>query len=193
MKRKYILLAVFVIVALAQWFVPWQMIRDREDIMEAGKIVKFRTAPVDPYDPFRGKYVTLNFKDQSFEVYDLDKWFPGEEVYVVLDEGKDGFAEIAGVSKLKPEGQVTYVRANVSYLDKINKRLVIRYPFNRFYMEESKAPLAEKEYRNAQREKEHNAYVLVYIKNGEAVIKDVMVDDVSITELVKRAQVSQDK
>ncbi|HMB62545.1 MAG TPA: hypothetical protein VKN36_05700, partial [Eudoraea sp.] len=59
------------------------------------------------------------------------------------------------------------------------------YPFDRFYMEESKANEAELTYRQSQRDTSKITYALVRIKNGEAVLKDVMIDGISIRELVK--------
>ena len=55
MIKMKILLSVFILVALVQLFVPAKMILDREDILDMGKEYKFKTEPIDPNDPFRGK------------------------------------------------------------------------------------------------------------------------------------------
>lgn len=52
MNRK-ILLSVFILVAVMQLYVPGKMIFDNEDILETGIEYKFKTAPIDPSDPFR--------------------------------------------------------------------------------------------------------------------------------------------
>ena len=60
-KRNLILLLLLVCLQL---FVPAKMIYDHEAILNKGKVFKFKTAPVDPSDPIRGKYITLQFEAQ---------------------------------------------------------------------------------------------------------------------------------
>ena len=68
------------------------------------------------------------------------------------------------------------------YSDEIN----IDYPFERYYMEESKAYDAERTYRESLRDTiEHSTYALVYVKEGRAVVDDVLIDDISIKDIVK--------
>jgi len=51
-RNKQIL--IFALVALAQLYVPAKMVWNQESILEEGTEYKFKTAPVDPNDPFRG-------------------------------------------------------------------------------------------------------------------------------------------
>ncbi|MCP3932456.1 MAG: GDYXXLXY domain-containing protein, partial [Bacteroidetes bacterium] len=69
-----------------------------------------------------------------------------------------------------------------------SNKLTIAYPFDRFYMEESKADDAEDIYREFQRDNRRAAYALVNIKEGKAVLKDVLIDGISIRELAKERQ-----
>ncbi|MBD3630845.1 GDYXXLXY domain-containing protein [Cyclobacterium sp.] len=59
MANKKIVLPVFVLIALLQLYLPAKMILDREDILHKGKEYKFKTQPIDPNDPFRGKFIAL--------------------------------------------------------------------------------------------------------------------------------------
>jgi uncharacterized membrane-anchored protein len=59
---KKTILPLFALTCLAQWFVPAQMIYDQEQVLREGKTYHFKTAPIDPSDPFRGKYITLSFE-----------------------------------------------------------------------------------------------------------------------------------
>jgi len=68
------------------------------------------------------------------------------------------------------------------------QELNVEYPFERFYMEESKAPLAESMYWEVSRDTTKITYASVSIQNGRAVLKDVFIGDVSIRELVKAKQ-----
>ena len=52
-------------------------------------------------------------------------------------------------------------------------------------MQEFKAPKAERLYNEANRKKEDTCYALVTIYNGNAVINDVMINDISISKLAK--------
>ena len=57
-------------------------------------------------------------------------------------------------------------------------------------MEESKAKPAEDLYMESQRNIDNMTYALVSIKDGDAVLKDVIIDDKSIKEIVKESQAS---
>ncbi len=60
----------------------------------------------------------------------------------------------------------------------------IEYPFDRFYLEESKAPEAERAYWEANRDTTQVAYALVAVKNGHAALKDVMINNKSVIDVV---------
>jgi uncharacterized membrane-anchored protein len=191
MNNKKWLIVLFVAMVLAQFAVPLKMIFDRENVLVAGKNYKFKTAPIDPSDPFRGKYVTLSFAENTFEVSDNEKWHNGQSIYVLLKTDKDGFAKIADVVKETPAESNDYVKAKLNYVvvqkdsTQTIHQLNIEYPFNRFYMEESKAPLAESMYWELARDTTKIAYASVSVQNGNAVLKDVFINDVSIKDLVK--------
>jgi uncharacterized membrane-anchored protein len=182
-NRKLILVAFFA-VALVQLYIPAKMILDRENILSSGREFKFRAAPVDPNDPFRGKFIVLNFMNNTFDIQDQNDWKMNEPVYVILSVGPDGFAEIKSVSKEKPSGNQDFVKAKVgNQVFDDDKKLTIEYPFQRFYMEETKAPHAETEYNKASRDSTRKTWALVSIKDGEAVLKDVIIDGISIDKL----------
>jgi len=188
MNNKKLLLIVFILVALWQLYIPAKMIYDSEKTLFAGKEYKFKTAPIDPNDPFRGKYIALRYEDNLTQVQNDENWTRNETIYIILSTDKDGYARIHSVSKSKPEDNSDFVKAKVSYHSNDNKNVNIDYPFNRFYMEESKAPAAEKVYSESLADTTKVAYALIYIKDGEAVIKDVLIDGVSIKEMVKSQQ-----
>lgn len=187
MKTNKLLLAAFVVVVLVQLFVPVKMIFDQQDILASGTEYKFKTAPVDPYDAFRGKYVALSFDESSFETDTLTTWETGENCFVQLFVNEDGFAEIADVTKYRPE-ETEYVKAGINYtfFTDGKQTLNIQFPFDKFFMEEDKAPAAERVYNLFSSDSTATVYALVVIQNGDAVLKDVMINDTSIMELAKR-------
>ncbi|MDQ3289733.1 MAG: GDYXXLXY domain-containing protein [Bacteroidota bacterium] len=189
MNSKKILIATFMLVALVQLYVPAKMILDQEKLLATGIEFKFKTAPIDPYDPFRGKYITLNYAENEIVIHKEKDWATGETIYVSLTKGKDGLAKIKSVSKEKPAHNATYVKAKVLYVtDNGSNKLIIAYPFDRFYMEESKAYAAEQAYQQSQQDTTKLTYALVNIQNGNAVLKDVLIDGTSIREVVKGNQ-----
>ena len=185
MNKKKILFLLFILVAIVQLFVPAKMILDREDVLKTGKEYKFNVEPIDPSDPFRGKYITLRFKDTKFDNYTDNKWIRNETVYVIFKLDKKGFAIIDSVSREKPIGTEDYLKTKIKYYNNV------KYLFNRFYMEESKAYTAEVLYKESRRDTSKVTYALVNIKNGKAVLKNVLINGVSIRELVKERQLKE--
>jgi len=184
MKTLHIFI-IFIIVALAQLFIPAKMIFNQEDILKTGTVYKFKTRPVDPSDPFRGKYITLNYDMNSTNSKDT-LWLRNQDVYVYIKKDNLGFAELHEVSANALDIDYDYVIAEVNKYNKNTKKLTFNLPFNRFYMEETKAKPAEDTYRKAQNDSlPNNIYGLVYIKDGEAILKDVIVNDVSIAKYVE--------
>ena len=188
MNSKKIILIAFILVALVQIYVPAKIILDRAIVLSSGKEFKFKTAPIDPSDPFRGKYINLNFNENTVEIQNKENWARGETVFVLLTTDNNGFAKIKSVSKVKPLDNQDFLKAKVDYVIYDGSKLSIEYPFDRFYMEESKAYDAELTYKRALPDTSQVTYALVNIKNGESVLKDVMINGISIREIVKQEQ-----
>lgn len=184
----------FLLLVLVQWYVPGNMILEQEDILKTGKAFKFKTAPIDPADPFRGRYVALGFDQNQFETTSDPDWDyehdNDRDIFVHLGVDSDGFAKVIDVSREKPSSSIDYVKAKCSafYKGEKDESILINldYPFNPFYMEEFKAPAAEKIYREAQIDSNQVAFALVKIKDGSAVIEQVMVDNMPIGDWVAK-------
>ncbi|MGB6269556.1 MAG: GDYXXLXY domain-containing protein [Olleya sp.] len=183
------LFIIFIIVACIQLFVPSQMIINKEDTLSNGKAYKFKTRPVDPTDPFRGKYITLRFDINSSQTND-STWVRDDKVYVYLDTDNLGFAKVKSVSKEQLNTHSDYVIAEVRWYNQRTDELNFNLPFNRFYMEESKAKPAEEAYREAQRDTlPNNTYALVYVKEGDAVLKDVLINEIPIGNYIENQKI----
>jgi uncharacterized membrane-anchored protein len=182
MRNRKLILPAFLVVVVAQLFVPGKMIWDKEKIWLIGTEYKFRTAPVDPSDPFRGKYITLSYANDEIEVDDPEEWSSFDEVYVIFKADNEGFARIEAVSKSVPGNTRDYLKTKVRRIREHDSKLVVIYPFSRFYMEESKAKAAERAFRSASRDSNQTTYALVAIRDGDAVLKEVYIDDVPIED-----------
>lgn len=188
MKTTYTLI-LFVAVALVQLFIPAKMIFNQEEIIEEGKLYKFKTQPVDPNDPYRGKYIRLNYNLRTFKTND-SIWKRKSPIYVYLKTDSLGYAAIEEVSPVLKEKENDYVKARVQWYENYSNELHIDFPFNRYYMKETKAYDAEVAVRNRQRDSlPDNTHALVYVKNGKAVLTDVIIDEISIKDYVEKNKV----
>lgn len=187
--NKKLVIPAFLIMALAQIYFPAQIIFNSENIFREGKEFLFKIAPIDPTDPFRGKYIVLSFEETSARVSNALDWNYGDPVYVSLGTNEKGFASIQSISKDKPENSGDYVKASVSYVSGDSAaHVTIQYPFDRFYMEESKAYDAEIIYNESLRDTAQVTYALVAVKNGDAVVKDVVINGVPVREAVLKSR-----
>jgi uncharacterized membrane-anchored protein len=183
MKTIHIVI-IFIVVALAQLFIPAQMIYNQEQILKTGTAYKFKTQPVDPSDPFKGKYIFLNYEVDHLPSKD-STWTRQEIVYVTILNDSQGFVKAANASREAPKTG-DYVKAHVNWYDYGNKILNFSFPFNEFYMEETKAYAAELAYTDAQRDAlPNNTYALVYVKEGETVLDNVFINNIPIAKFVE--------
>lgn len=205
MEKKYIIFSIFIVVAIVQLFIPGKMVFDSVLVLKKGTEFKFKVRPVDPKDPFRGKYIVLDFEATDFTSYD-SVWHKNQDIMVFIKKDEDGYAMITNIlpghlqdnyeGELNEENncvnaKVAYVYYN--YYDDGVHLVRVKYPFTRFYMEESKALPAEQLYREAMRDSTITAYAEVNLKMGEAVLNDVKVDGVSIKALVEKRQAQENE
>ncbi|MBN1268202.1 MAG: GDYXXLXY domain-containing protein [Kiritimatiellae bacterium] len=185
MNTRRLLMPAFLAVALAQLAVPASMIVGFERTLRAGALYKFKTAPVDPYDAFRGRYVALAIQESSAPTTGSVSFARNEFVYAVLDVDTNGFARFSGVSLTEPaEGD--YIRAKA--LPAGPHRVRLDLPFDRFYMKESEAPEAERLYGEHSRRGAQDAYVSIRVRSGRAAIEDLYVAGKPILEHMRKAQ-----
>jgi uncharacterized membrane-anchored protein len=177
MNLRLLALAVF---ALVQLGVPAYMIYQRESVLRHGRVFKFQTAPVDPVDAFRGRYVALSFQANTAPANEA---FPaGTQLWAVLTEDENGFAKIERVSRSRVDGDnVMPVTAGWSSEGSIH----VDFPFDRYYMEESAAPRAEAAYRENSRRTNQNAYVTVRVYHGSAAVEELYVGGKPIRDFLR--------
>ena len=181
---RYLSIVLFSVMVIPQWYVPISMISGQEHLLRTGKVWKFKTRPIDPTDPFRGKYITLSFEASTAQVDTTLNWDFNEDIYVVLKKDSAGYASIFDVTKTRPLEDVSYIKAKAGH-GVWNGSLSIHYPFNRFYLEESKASEAERLYWNANTDFTQVAYAVVRIKDGNTALEDVMVNGKSIVTVIR--------
>ena len=187
MKANSIYLIGFVGMVFIQLFFPGKMIFQSEKALHDGSTFNFTTIPVDPNDPFRGKYITLRYAASSFKTDDIDGYAEGLNVYVTLEEGANGRAAVSDISFDEPTETPDYVKAKITRV-RVNSEGIqhvrFQYPFDRYYLNEKVASEIEDMYRQATRDDYDNTYAVVRVRKGRAVFEDVMIQGKSIETLV---------
>lgn len=183
--KNNLIIGIFLCLASIQIVTPLSMITRRESVLKNGVQFKFKTAPVDPYDAFRGRYVALRIEGDNVS---RPKGVPlnyGQNVYALIAIDEQGFAKFSTLSTSKPQG-VPYIQVKVRYVSGDNVQLDL--PFDRYYMEEKAAPVTEEIYRQHSRQDKQDAYLLVRVKDGFAVIEELYVGGRRIEEAVRDAK-----
>ena len=180
----------FILLAFAQWLIPAKMLLNYDAVRTRGKTLKFQTQPVDPVHPFKGRYVALNFTESRITVPQPHSLHRGQKVYVVLKNNAGGYAEIDHLLKKEPLKDIDYIKADVEYIndwtDSTTSVIELKYPFDEYFMEEYKAPEAEKLYGNAAVDTDQT-YAVVKIYKGEGVIEGLFINNTPVEELIEPA------
>ena len=190
----------FVFLVGFQIWVPANMIYVNTMAISEGTPYKFKTLPIDPNDPFRGKYVALNFEMDRFFTKDSltfgDHNTYGKDIYVYLKKDSLGYAVVSHVSLTKEDSDQDYVIAQGMgyYFDRLDFQL----PFDRFYMEEGKALEAELAVREASvnmrllEEPTSDCYALVFVNGDRATLEQVFIDEVPLDQVVLNNRKSEE-
>src|ERR1043166_7540806 len=132
---KALRLGIFVLVALAQLAVPAMMAWGRVQTLAHGRVWKFKTAPVDPEDAVRGRYVMLRFDAEDFTQAEQLK--SADSIYAILKEGADGFAKVDHLS-LPPAPADSGMKVEAGGWGQERQHIVFLFGF--FWLPEKNAP-----------------------------------------------------
>lgn len=159
MKDKRVWLVLLALLQLAApLYIAWRW----EDILYTGEVYRFRTAPLDPGDVLRGRYLQLAFEEEravAEEGVERDA-----EAYACLRLNALGEAEVERVVAEKPQG-IPCVLVEVHSI--YNGVARFSMPFRRYYVNEAQAPLLEKRYA----EQAAQLTARVRVKDGYGVIE----------------------
>ncbi len=184
-------LALFTLLVAAQLATLAVMIRGQERVLRHGEAFRFKTRPIDPADPFQGRYVALGFEADHIPAATgtYNGLHPRETIYALIDHDADGYARFSGWSRERP-ATGAYLKTRYTGIqhrwdpvatNHVHLGLRIHLPFDRFYMDEAKAPRAEAAAREATAST--NCWADVRILNGRAAIADVYARGQSLRDL----------
>lgn len=194
MRNKKI---IFLIFALAIILVPIYMIVSSENILNNGTFYKFRPQARDPFDPFRGKFLRINYDTNSIPTKEKVK--QGDEVYISIGVDEKGFAYFKEAYTKAPE-KGDYLTAKVRYANDSRGRgwqtevasvesedqmnyISIKAPDHmcKYFINEDYALAAE----DAYAKERENAYIGVRILNGSARVQDIYLKGKPIMDYLK--------
>jgi len=95
-----------------------------------GKTMVLDTRPVDPFDPFRGQYMTIAYEIGNLE--DVEGFKAGDCIYVSLEKDAEGIWRLEDSSKIKPSN-TDFIRGKVTRVDSNNVR--VEYGIEQFFFE----------------------------------------------------------
>ncbi len=143
MRTLLIITAVVVQVAVLAF-----MAGQREYVVRTGTTVYLRTSPVDPMDPFRGEYVSLNYeisdsmRDSLSQVLDDKKKDDRRDVrvYTVLNVDENQVGNALYITDKRPDGEL-FIRGRT---EPSGWRNPIRYGIEAYFVEQGQGREIEK-------------------------------------------------
>jgi len=187
-QMKHLLWGFFGILCVLQVGVIGVQIWSYERILKEGEVYYFNVLPLDPYDAFRGRYVTLRFENANkAPTNETDIPENTSKAYAILEhnENNDSIKEIRFS---KPKGN-DFLEVNVYSLpykstvqqDDASHFVYFSLTFDRFYMREDIAPQAEKLLRVLSGVK---VKAKLRVLAGKGIIEDLMVGETSLSHYV---------
>jgi uncharacterized membrane-anchored protein len=193
--KRFFYPAFFALVVIQIAALLYQII-NYERILLFGDVLNLEVVPKDPYDAFRGRYITLNFADNSVKTdkdFEESRGYRHDKDFFVTFDNSGEFSVADDVFDAMPETDKPYLKAkgfvatiNVWHhneTEETTRAVHFEYPFDRFYMQENLAKYVDDYGWNFWNE--YKAYAKVRVKDGRGVIEDVLVEGVPISEFVK--------
>lgn len=183
MKRNIGLVAFVGTMILYLWF-PFNMIWQTEKVLKNGTAYRFLLQPIDPYDAFRGRYIILNYNNELLPVQDSMNAF--QEIYVTLGKDSLGYSRFESVLTNPPKDR-DYIKTQVDYYTNGKVQIALPENIRYYYANEKTAPEIEKyTLRPRQADSIQNqAYAIIRIRKGEAVVEELYINDLSVKEFLK--------
>lgn len=152
------------------------------------KILRLECSLYDPFDPMKGRYVSLTFEETKGMLFDLmidesilkntedDKFkydFP--LVYAVFENDEKGISRLKEITLERPEELKLFIRVPAHYYRNTDE-FVLDVDFDRYYLQEEYADKLD--HMSASRFKELNPVLELWVgKNGDAIQKDLVLSD----------------
>ena len=174
---KRLLIIVFIITILAQWFIPVTTIFRKQKVLKDGKTYHFKARPLDPEHPFKGRYLIMSFDEENFRIDSSLKFDYGAKAYALIETGPDNMANLYSLSLNRPEPGTDYLEVEVQYVNYLDDAPIanLKFPFREYYLKESNATKAEAIYFRSASDTNSVTSAVVKIHNGESVLTGIKI------------------
>jgi len=179
-------IAIAALIALPLYFI----LRSENMLADKENIYRFRpTRLIDPGDVLRGDYLVIDFP-RFVEYKGEGNTGRGAEAYVVVENDSAGYAHFMYVTDEKPSTS-NYFTTKIQGNRTRSESVWIDVPFEKYFLNEDNAKLAEKLYEIEIRDTGTNMYIEVAIADGESLLKDIYVDSIPLNQFLNK--LSSDK
>jgi uncharacterized membrane-anchored protein len=187
-------LGLFLTLCAVQLAIPLAMAYRYERALREGTPYRFHTEPFDPVDAFRGRYVAIRLRLLQAP-HPSNQDHVDSEIYAVLDRDADGFATVRTLSRTRPTsgdwvegtlGEDVYEDRRRFQEDEPPQRPTllgtrVELSLDRYYMEEGKAPQAERVTRSLGSQRpQMDVTARVRVRQGLGAIEGLDVNGVPI-------------
>ena len=185
------------LIIIAQLIVPAYLIYKYESTLSQGGLYFIKVRPYDPYDPFRGRYVRLDFDYPVVEYNGEEEIEYGDFVYADLDKDSQGNTIFSEIFTEKPKHK-NYLKVkflnNYGIFDKPDNFYKVGFIFDRYYSQESKALKIENAVtdnrgrRGIENDEIKTVSAAVRVKDGLGVIEELYVGDLTIHQYLTQKE-----
>lgn len=193
----------FIVFAAIIVLIPVYIAMSSQNVLNNGKLYKFKPMAYDPFDPFRGKFLRVNYETDNVRTqFDFDE---RETAYVSIGVDEEGFAFFDEAYKSPPKDK-DYLQTTIKWtglvealseemeeamkeddfdISSIDTRSTVGIEIpdnmNKYFINEDDALRAEKV---MARERE-NIYIGVRILDGQVRLDNIFVHDQPILDYIK--------
>jgi len=179
MNKKIIFIA-FALIILS---IPMYLMITSENVLEKGFRHKIKLQAYDPFDPFRGKYLRMNY-DNSVR---CDEHFEdGDPIYITLEKDSLGYSFFDYGSKTAPKNSTDYfktITTSSTYGDHVRFRTD---NLSKYFINEDKATPAETLIWDYQRNHPDSIYVAIRVLDGEVRLEDIFVEETPLLDFLDK-------
>ncbi|GIW66907.1 MAG: hypothetical protein KatS3mg095_0805 [Candidatus Parcubacteria bacterium] len=161
----------FIIAITIQLVIIFSIIIFKMSVLTGGNEILLKVAPVDPKDALRGDHLTFSYDISNLNHYlfDYSPIREGDTIYVPLKQQGKYWIAVSGIKKTKPvnEGEV-FLRGKILRI--YGNRIQVIYGIEDYFIPEGTG-------QSFTFWKKEIAAMVIVDKNGNAVLKQIYVDD----------------
>ena len=195
MNHKRLLIIAFILVALAQLFVPFRMMSKQANLAKGGTEFYFKIRNNQSDSSLKGnagssvmgKNIWLQFEADSFKLTDKKDWDFRRNAFVSFTKDRFGFAMVVSVTQKKPGTGSDWVKAGAYRAGKDSGIIRLSYPFKNYTIEDNNTKEFDSIFSKALNNPKSNLYLKINIRENQFIVNDLFIDSLSFKEFVRKA------